>query len=95
MIADLLITNARWLVTCAGPAPRRGRGQSDAGCIEHGDVAARDGIIIFAGRTVDRAACVDTSSQTRVVDATHRSILPGFVDPHTHVVFAGDRRDEL
>ena len=30
-----------------------------------------------------------------MLDATGGAVVPGFVDPHTHVVFAGDRRDEL
>ena len=40
-------------------------------------------------------AAVSVTSATRVIDGRGRSLVPGFVDPHTHVVYAGDRRDEL
>ena len=41
-----------------------------------------------------RAPCA-SSRGAQVIDARGRTVLPGFVDPHTHVVYAGDRRDEL
>src|SRR5689334_23680352 len=38
---------------------------------------------------------VSPAPGARVVNAQNHSVVPGFVDPHTHVVFAGDRRNEL
>ncbi len=43
----------------------------------------------------DWRAHVATGPATTVIDARGRTLLPGFVDPHTHVLYAGDRRDEL
>ncbi|HVB38070.1 MAG TPA: imidazolonepropionase, partial [Vicinamibacterales bacterium] len=51
--------------------------------------------IVFVGPA---AACRDrftVAPDTVMIDASGCCVLPGFVDPHTHVVFAGDRRDEL
>ncbi len=49
MLADFLIHNTTELLTCAGPAPRIGRAQADAGSIPRGVVASRGGAIVFAG----------------------------------------------
>jgi imidazolonepropionase len=95
MDADFLIDNASRLYTCRGPAPRRGIAQGDAGAIDDAAVAAYRGRIIAVGESADVHAGIALTPDARVVDATHCTVLPGFVDPHTHLVFAGDRRDEL
>ena len=61
----------------------------DVGLIENGAVAIRSGRIIGVG---DSAREFTTD---RVIDAGGRVVCPGFVDPHTHIVFAGDRLDEF
>jgi imidazolonepropionase len=63
--------------------------------VADGALAARDGRIVFAGATADLGRAVAPLPGAAVFDLTGRSIVPGFVDPHTHAVFAGDRRDEL
>jgi imidazolonepropionase len=95
LIADFLISNTRELLTCAGPAPRRGRAQDEAGSIARGVVAAKDGSILFVGSEADWLRNGSLSLDAVVIDARGGAVVPGFVDPHTHVVFAGDRRDEL
>jgi imidazolonepropionase len=50
---------------------------------------------VAAGTTSDVRASVLVDDRTDLVDGRGQSLVPGFVDPHTHVVFAGDRRDEL
>jgi imidazolonepropionase len=95
MDADLLIFNADRLYTCQGPAPRRGAEQRDAGLIEHAAIASFQGVIVAAGRTQDVRNRVRLTPEATVFDATGHTVVPGFVDPHTHLVFAGDRRDEL
>jgi imidazolonepropionase len=50
---------------------------------------------VATGRTEDVRAQVALAPDAVVVDGHGHSLVPGFVDPHTHVVFAGDRRDEL
>ena len=82
-------------MTCAGPAPRRGAAQRDIAVIADGAVAWDDGRVVFAGP--DRALPNDIAmaSGARAIDGSFVSVVPGFVDAHTHAVFAGDRRDEL
>ena len=83
------------MITCAGPAPRRGPAQAAAAAIPGGVVASRDGRIVFAGAQADFDARVRLSDGAVVVDARGGTVVPGFVDPHTHVIYAGDRREEL
>ena len=68
----------------------------DAGRIEDGALAAHDGRIVFVGPDlgVPRRRISPDAIGT-VIDARGCAVVPGFVDAHTHVVFAGDRRDEL
>ena len=93
MLADFLIHNTSEVLTCAGPAPRAGPRQSRAGSLAGGAVASRHGTIVFIGADW-RRECTLTPDAV-VLDAEGGAVVPGFVDPHTHVVFAGDRRDEL
>lgn len=95
MNADFLIDNADRIYTCRGPAPRRGPAQREAGAIERASVAAWRGEIVAVGAADDVRRAIVLTPDAVVIDATHRTVLPGFVDPHTHLVFAGDRRDEL
>ena len=93
--ADFLIHNTSEALTCAGPAPRRGARQRDARAIQRGAVASFQGRIVFVGFESLVSHEVELDPGATVIDAGGGALLPGFVDPHTHVVFAGDRRDEL
>jgi imidazolonepropionase len=94
--ADFILLHARELLTCAGAAPRRGAAQSDAGRIEDGAVAALNGRLTYAGPSASLASRVTPLPGARVFDLRRcHSIVPGFVDGHTHAAFAGDRRAEL
>ena len=95
MLADLLIENADLLATCAGPGPRRGSAQRDIGALPNATVAGFDGQIVFVGSAHDAKSAVTLTAQAQVIDAAGCTVVPGFVDPHTHLIFAGDRRDEL
>ena len=95
MIADFLIHNTSEVLTCAGPAPRIGRAQGDAGSVGRALLAARDGAIVFVGREEDWRREGTAAPGAVAVDARGGAVVPGLVDPHTHVIFAGDRRDEL
>ncbi len=93
--ADLLIINAAELVTCQGfsDTTAKGAGQGDAGIIVDGAVAIIDGRIAAAGST---AQLMDryTATHQNMIDASSKVVLPAFVDPHTHLVFAGNRASE-
>jgi len=95
MHANLFFNDAREILTCRGPAPRGGPAQADAGAIPGGSIAVLDGRIVFVGPAEDCRREVRAAEGARHVDASGCTILPGFVDAHTHAVFAGDRRDEL
>ncbi|MCW5851632.1 MAG: imidazolonepropionase [Anaerolineae bacterium] len=93
MHVDLLITHAAQLLTLAAPGPRTGRALADLGLVEDGAVACRDGRIVAVGPTREVLAQVDSAAET--LDARGRVVMPGFVDAHTHVVYAGDRAAEF
>ncbi len=91
---DLLIFNAGELVTMAG-GPRRGGQMKDLKVIKAGALAAYQGEIVDVGTTEEVLARVQTGPTTRMLDARGRAVVPGFVDSHTHLCFAGDRADEF
>ena len=95
MFADVLIQNADLVATCAGPGPRRGSAQREISPIPNASIAGLDGRIVFVGSARDAASAVTLTQDAAVIDAQGCCVVPGFVDPHTHLVFAGDRRDEL
>lgn len=93
--ADLLLENADVVVTCAGPAPRAGAGQAAIAAVSRASVAGWRGRIVAVGPADMVARAVQLEPGAHVIDGRGRTVLPGFVDPHTHAVYAGDRRDEL
>lgn len=95
MLADFLIHNTSEVLTCAGPAPRLGPRQADARPVPRAAIAAYRGQIVFVGFESLLANEVEVEPDAVIIDAQGGAVVPGFVDPHTHVVFAGDRREEL
>lgn len=97
LTADLLIVNVGQLLTLAGPNewPRTGEALRELGLVQGGAVAAADGVIVAAGSAAQVLDEVALEPGGRRVDAEGRVVLPGFVDPHTHLVFAGSRADEF
>ncbi|HEX6729172.1 MAG TPA: imidazolonepropionase [Pyrinomonadaceae bacterium] len=94
MAEALLITNCKQLVTVAGPArPRVGPELRDLSIIEDGAMLIRSGRIERVARRAELEPTIDSS--TEVMNAGGRIVLPGFVDAHTHPVFAGNRADEF
>ncbi len=66
-------------------------GGSDAlGIVERATVVFEEGRVAWAGPSAEAP-----SARGPVLDVEGRTVLPGFVDPHTHLVFAGDRADEF
>lgn len=90
----LAIVNCSQVVTLAGPArPRVGSELGQLGIVARGSVFIRDGLIERVGTVEEVEPLID--NQCEVVDADGRIVLPGFVDAHTHPVFAGTRVDEF
>lgn len=93
--ADFLIDEADLVATCAGTGPRAGSAQRDAGLRVRTSVASSRGRIVWVGPADEAASAVRLTDDAVVIDARGLTVTPGFVDAHTHLVFGGDRRDEL
>jgi len=93
--ADFLIEGASLIATCAGPAPRRGVGQREIAPLADGVVASHRGTVVYVGAADALVQHVAVQPGATRIDARGCTVVPGFVDAHTHVVFAGDRRREL
>ena len=89
MRVDFLLTGAGQLATC-DPA----LGEGPLGLVERGAVAAAQGTVVYAGPEAALPDLEVAAGATRL-DAGGRAVLPGFVDAHTHLVFAGGRADEF
>jgi imidazolonepropionase len=92
---SLAIVNIGQLVTLAGPArPRIGHELRQLGIIENAAlIIGDDGRIVATGPYSDLKPLI--SPGTIVVDAEDACVTPGFVDAHTHLVFAGNRAAEF
>lgn len=93
--ADFLLTNVSRLVTLA-PATVPGAAGA-LGIVEHGALAARAGTIVWIEPEEALAShvAVESVPPSRRLDAGGCAVLPGFVDSHTHLVFAGERSEEF
>jgi imidazolonepropionase len=92
--ADILIVNAEELVTLTGGSqkPRTGKQMQELGIICNGGLAIKDGRVVAVGKSSDVTKVFKAEN---VIRANGKIVLPGFVDPHTHLVFAGSREDEF
>ncbi len=94
MDKELAVVNCSQLVTLAGPARARTGGElRELAIIPDGAMLIRGGRIERTGSRADIEHKL--SGSTEIVDAGGRVVLPGFVDAHTHPVFAGNRADEF
>jgi len=84
--ADLVLRGTCELVTMS----RR----EECGSLTRGALAAKEGVIVWVGHEADLEGAVRVDDDGVVVDADGACVMPGFVDAHTHMVFAGDRADE-
>lgn len=91
MKVDLLLHSASQLLTLSG-GPQRGRELGQLGIIEDGAVAIAGEQIQAVGRSDELRGEFEPAA---TINATGRVIMPGFVDPHTHLIWAGDRADEF
>ena len=87
----LVVTNTSQLVTVAERDVEGARGALRA--IEDGALAAREGRIVWVGPRAGLPAALAAGAD--VLDAGGRLVIPGFVDAHTHPIFAGQRAEEF
>jgi imidazolonepropionase len=90
----LLIHNAGSVVRVSqgGELIKRGQAMRDLAIVSNGCVVVRDGRIDWVGRTKDLPLI---PADAEIIDAAGKTVLPGFIDSHTHLVFAGSREDEF
>jgi imidazolonepropionase len=92
--AELIIDNIKQL--CVIPAhadgPQRGHNLGDLGIVENAAIAIQDGYIAALG---SRESVLDSYNAAEILNAQGRIVTPGLVDPHTHLIWAGDRADEF
>lgn len=94
MSRSLAVINCSQLVTLAGPQrPRAGGELRELSIIACGAMLIRDGRITQTGKREEVEPLI--TADCEIVDAGERIVLPGFVDAHTHPVFAGNRADEF
>ncbi len=87
----MLITHCSHLLTLAGE-PQRGRDLGRLGIIPDGAVLVRGGIVELTGPSAQMIEAFPTEER---FDAGGRVVMPGFVDAHTHLIWAGDRAAEF
>jgi len=99
MNGNLIIKNASQLVTCSGFKAKQGKEMSDLHIVKDGMVVIEHGIITAVGKTTDILEGSDEADFYAggfdIIDASGKAVLPGFVDSHTHLVFAGYRDEEF
>lgn len=93
--ADLIVAGAAQVATCGGPAPKRRKALNDVGLIEDGWIASSKGRIVFTGTENEFRDTVRPAAGAETIDARGLTALPGFVDCHTHLPFAGNRAREF
>lgn len=90
----LAVLHASQLVTLAGPQrPRVGVELGDLCIIPDGGMLIDEGRIVAVGASAEVEK--ENSDDLEIIDATGKTVLPGFVDAHTHPVFGGNRVDEF
>ncbi len=93
--ADLVIINAAEMATIAGSSeePRVKDGLDDIGLVKDGAVAIKGDRIVAVGKTFEVLDQLDKGFET--IDARGKLLAPGLIDPHVHLLWTGDRSDEM
>jgi imidazolonepropionase len=89
---DLLVRNAAEILTCAGE--RTEPCESGLRVVERGAIGVRSGVVAYVGPEA-RLPRGSVGPSTAVLDAAGGVVTPGLIDPHTHLVFAGERAREF
>lgn len=91
---NIIIKNASELVTCRGFEAKQGKEMNELHIINDGAVIIEEGIIKALGKTEEILGSIDENNY-EVFDASEKTVMPGFVDSHTHFVFGGYRAEEF
>jgi imidazolonepropionase len=94
MTACLIVKNAAQLVTSTTPPEgmRRGRAMRELTILQDAALLAEDGVITWIGPSASLPAGAKPAD---ILDATGKTVIPGFVDSHTHLIWAGSREGEF
>ena len=92
--ADLLVENAAQVLTLAA-AENSGPAQDKLGIIPQGTVAIQGGRILWAGPGDQVSESIALPKEVKKIDASGKVVMPGFIDSHTHLLFAGTREEEF
>lgn len=90
-MAEILIKNAR-ILTCSSDGPKCGAQMQELGIIENGYLAIKDSKILDIGEGEGTRHIEDN---TNIINASGKVVMPGLVDPHTHIIHYGSRENEL
>ena len=88
---DLIIKNAGELLTLSSSFKE----ESGLGMIQKGAVAIKKGRVYWIGKTEEMSGKFSLSRDGREIDATGKVVMPGLIDAHTHLIFAGSRENEF
>lgn len=91
-VVDLLVVGASELATPVGSSPRTGAAMNEISVLAGAAIAIRDGVITAVE---DEATLRARVRANETLDARGGVLVPGFVDAHTHPVFAGTREEEF
>jgi imidazolonepropionase len=94
-VSDLLIHNLAEIATPLGAAPRAGAGQGAVRRIRDGEIFCRGGRLAFVGTQGERERLLGELPGVARLDGRRGTAVPGFVDGHTHLPWAGSREDEF
>jgi imidazolonepropionase len=88
---DLIIKNASELLTLSSAF----RGESGLGIIRNGALAVKNEKIVWIGKTNELSKSWVLKRNGKEIDATRKVVMPGLIDSHAHIVFAGSRENEF
>ncbi|MEA2600387.1 MAG: imidazolonepropionase [Acidobacteriota bacterium] len=94
-MTDLLIQNLAEVATPEGMSPQRGEEQRRVSRRRGAEVLCRDGRIAFVGDPGERRRLFGELPEAERLDGRGGTLIPGFVDPHTHLPWAGTREEEF
>lgn len=94
-MTDLLVHNLAEVATPEGSSARRGADQGRVRRLAGAEVLCRDGRIAFVGPPEERLQRFGELPEAERLDGSRGTLVPGFVDPHTHLPWAGSREEEF